>query len=318
MFTKNTKGQPWYFLLALLPNILSPIWETFFSAYFGEKEAEAILNTTVSVSLRYLFPTILGLILLIIFIINYIIQLRNDVKRQVTPNELEEIQKHLKNYVDSFEYIQSIQAYQAWIKNDSNCKYIKVCYLTGAADERIDINSIMQSYFYFPYSIYKKITTTSAYYDQYQAATEPTKQLAYKNNFMKAGQELCDEILTSLNNLQTEDEIGLYHCELYRTFVRFFSAITGKAVVRVLENENIENALRKKRKSGLLGAIILNDVYVFRNENSINKTDRIYFAFPYDVKRHIIFLGSINSSCFPSNDENDIATYCSDIAKSSK
>ena len=75
-------------------------------------------------------------------------------------------------------------------------------------------------------------------------------------------------------------------------------------------------ALIKRKKTGILGAVILDDLYIFRNQNSLAKGDRVYFTFPYDKKRNIILLASISGSCFPSDEEGAIEEYCKRVVSS--
>ena len=161
----------------------------------------------------------------------------------------------------------------------------------------------MQTYYYFTYPIYKKIKLVSSHYDDYIEATDPVKKEKAHTAFLESGQELCNNLLNSLNSIKTIDEIGDFHCEMYRVLARLLPAISKEAFERYLKDEQIEMALIKRKKTGILGSVILNDLYIFRNQNSISKSDRIYFTFPYDRKDNIIMLASISGSCFPSDKE---------------
>lgn len=101
--------------------------------------------------------------------------------QHLTPSEFDELDKKLKDLVDKNEYVESVQAYQYWYKNDSESKYIKVCYITGSVDERIDINSIMQTHYYIPYSLNKKLKYISELYDSYLRATDPNTKIVLEH-----------------------------------------------------------------------------------------------------------------------------------------
>lgn len=307
------KTMPWYFLSVLIPYIISPIIDNMVSTYFGEEEIEMLLSKTITITIKTIFPSLVGILILIICVGIYIYRLHTKLKKQLSADEIEQLQKNLTEYIDKNEYIESIQAYQFWKKNDSKSKYIKVCYLTGVADERIDINSIMQSYYYIPHSIYNRIKKISSLYDNSKRAKDPNESLQYKNDFKSAGTELSQIMLESLNQITTVDDIGEYHCEIYRSLLRIFSAVSEQSIVRVLKDSDIEEALIKKKKTGILGSIILNDLYIFRNKSSMSKLDRIYFTFPYDVKRGIVFLASMSPSCFTTNGDKDIESYCQQV-----
>lgn len=311
---RNTElKKPWYFLTLLIPYILSPIVEKFVNPYIKDEWINGLL--TKSITVKVLLPISFCVLIFIVCSFVYISQIKEVIGRCVTTDELEDINKKLDKYVDEYEYIESVQAYQYWCKHDNDSTYIKVGYLAGVADERIDINSIMQTYYYIPYSINKKIKQISDLYNRLSQEEDVNVKQNLKIEFMKNGEELSETILKTLNSLTSVDEIKKYHCELYRILLRILSAISGEAIEAVLQNKEIEKELITNKKTGILGSIVLEDLYIFKNMSSTSKGDRIYFTFPYDVKRGIVFLASMSSKCFSQIDDKNVADYCENVVK---
>lgn len=303
------KSKPWYFLFSLIPYIISPIIDQVVLEYFPEKAIKDFLD--INISIKFLLPIFLGIIIFIICGIFYISGWKKKANQHLTPDEFDELDKKLKDLVDKNEYVESVQAYQYWYKNDSESKYIKVCYITGSVDERIDINSIMQTHYYIPYSLNKKLKYISELYDSYLKATDPNTKDSFRTLYKAEGKSFCETVLLSLNSLNTVDDIKKYHCELYQCALRVLSLISDKPIETILKNPDIENELIRRRKTGLLGSIIIHDTYIFKNQSSSTKTNRVYCSFPYDTDKNIVLLISLSNDTM--SNEKDIVEYCKGI-----
>lgn len=306
--------KPWYFAGVALSFVCTNIFEQVVTYYFSEEKIAKILNKSFRVS--DVLPWSVSGIIFFVCLGVYIYQLRQHKKIDVSSHDMDNLNSILEKTINENEYIESIQAFQFWPKNDSKRKYIKLCYLAGVANERIEINTILQTYYYFTYSMYKKIKTVSAHYNNYISENDPVRKDYEQTAFLNSGKELCENLLNSLNDIKSVNEIGDFHCEMYRVLARLLPAISGEAIESFLRNQEIEMALIKRKKTGILGAVILDDLYIFRNQNSLAKGDRIYFTFPYDKKRNIILLAAISGSCFPSDEEGTIEAYCKRVVSS--
>ena len=284
--------------------------------YFDESQATAVLEKTFSMTIT-VSQIIHGLFILFL-VVNLVIKIYNLKKQKRvidTKDQLQELNSVLDKLLNENEYIESAQAFEYKIKNDKHAKYIKLSFLTGFANERIEINTILQTYYYFSYSLYKKISHVSKLYSNIIYEKDSIRKEEAKTAFLESGMELCDQLLNTLNSLQSVDEIAEYHSEMYRVLSKILPTISGNAYEWLLKNRDIELALIKHKKTGILGAIILEDIYIFRNQNSITKSDRIYFTFPYS-KKNIVILASINASCFPSTQAETLANYCKEVVES--
>jgi len=308
---KFLSEKPWYFAIVFLSFVITPIFERVMIYYFDEEKIDTILNTSFRIA--DVLPWSAAGVVFLVCLGVYIYQLRQRKAMDVSSNHMDYLNGVLKKIINEYEYVESIQAFQFWPKNDNKRKYIKLSYLTGIANEGIEINTILQTYYYFTYSMYKKITTVSGHYSNYISEKDPVRKENAQTAFLNSGKELCESLLNSLNKIQSIDEIGDFHCEMYRVLARLLTAISGKAIESFLNNQEVELALIKRKKSGILGAVILDDLYIFRNQNSLGKRERIYFTFPYDKKLKIILLAAINGSCFPSDQEGNIENYCKHV-----
>lgn len=303
---KFFQKKPWYFATVILGFIVQPILEWFVMFFFDEESAKNWLSQSILVS--DIIPWIFCAIIFIVCTIVYIVQQVKANSKIISPNELAQLDETLTNVVDECEHVESMQAFQYRVKNDKSKKYIKLCYLTGAINERIEINTILQTYFYFTYPIYKKISNISSRYNKYLCEKDPIQKENYWIEFAESGNELCNQLMASLNKLNTVDEINEYHCEMYRVLAKLLPTVSKEAIESFLLKRDIEEALIKKKKTGILGALIINDLYIFRNQTSLTKRNRIYFAFPYNLEKDIVFLGSIDGEFFDTM--STVESYC--------
>lgn len=306
---KFFQEKPWYFATVVLGFILKPILEWFVMYFFDEEAVKAKLASSVLIS--DIIPWALCAIIFFMCTVVYIVQQFRANSKIVSSDELNVLNKTLVTVVDENEHIESMQAFQHRVKNGEGRKYIKLSYLAGVANERIEINTVLQTYFYFTYPTYKKIRNVSARYNKYLSEADPIQKEYYKTEFLKAGNELCNQLLDSLNAINSVAEIEELHCDMYRVLAKLLSTISGEAIESFLQNSEIEEALIKRKKTGILGSLVINDLYIFRNQTSISKGKRIYFAFPYSKEKNIVFLGSIDGAYF--DEMSAVEAYCKSI-----
>lgn len=303
--------KPWYFAFIALSFVVNPIIDWFVMYFFDEAVVREFLQKSILVS--DIIPWCFGGIIFFVCTIVYIVQ-RNSPKREnISTDELISLKNVLHSAVDENEYIESMQAFQYRIKNEQSRKYIKLWHLVGIANEGIEINTILQTYFYFSYPLYKKIRMVSGRYDKYISETDPVRKDDFKTAFLDAGNDLCNQLLDTLNAIQSVDQIQEFHCDLYRVVAKLFPTVSNNAIESFLRRSDVESEIIKRKKTGILGALILNELYLFRNQTSLSKSDRVYFVFPYNTEKNIVFLGAISGSCFPSENPNSLEEYCKSV-----
>lgn len=306
---KLLQEKPWYFATAALGFIAQPIFEWFVMHFFDEEAAKNWLAKSVLIS--DIIPWAVCAIIFFICTIVYVVQQSNDASKIVLPEEYDTLSRTLQNAVNENDHIESMQAFQYRAQNATGHMYIKLNYIAGEANERIEINTILQAYFYFTYPIHRKIKNVSSLYNKYLSETDPIQKETCWNNFAKDGNELCNQLLDSLNALEFANDIEEIHCDMYRVLAKLLPTISGEAIKSFLQKSDIEEALIKRKKTGILGALVINDIYIFRNQTSIAKGNRIYFAFPYNNKKNIVFLGSVDGEYF--REMKEVESYCKSV-----
>ena len=315
MKNSEKKEKPTYFVWVITP-ILTCLGGWLLEVIIGEYIPVEFISTflQLKISLKFLFPIFLAVIVLIVCLIVYINKSKNAKAINIKQKDFEIIENSINRLANEFGEIESIQAYQYLIKDDEHCKYIKTNFLAGWANERIDINSILQAYYRFPYSVYKKINSFSSDYEESARAESAEKKIAKKTDYLEKGKKLSEDLLSSLNSIKDVESINEYHCELYRTLLVVLNAINGKPVESALNDESIETALITKKRTGLIGAIFLQDIYIFKNQNSLSKK-RIYFAFPYNSSKRtkVIFSIAMNNGNNEQEKIEDLEIVCKEI-----
>ena len=294
-----------------------------------DSKFNAFLDKTISLQVSITIGEIIFYRLLFIPVIVFTIDITNSylIKRAIKKHNSynDSIKTLLDKTILENEYIDSMQAYKYKTKSVKEGKYIKISFLSGSADERIDINSILQAYYYIPHSISKKMDNFSNTYVLYNNDLNPK----YRDSLINDGIKICGEILSSLNNLNDVNNIGMYHFEMYRIYMRVASCLTdilsqheqstvSYAISKTLQNEEIQNYLETHKRTGILGSILLNGIYIFYNKNSKIKANRIYFTSLLDEKNKVIVLGSMPIDPFLDEEsktieEKRIDEYCRNI-----
>lgn len=300
--------KPWYFAVAAIAFVIKPIANWVVMQLFDEEIAKSFLEK--SVPIFSIIPWAAFATVIIICLAKYVYQIKN---RKSSPNETERakidvLREKMEKMVTENAEIEVIQVFDFSIKGGRD-RSIKLNYLIGAADEGIDINTILQTYFHFSFPVYRKVEKVSALYQRYLREKELSqKNIAY-TEFLESGKLLCDMLLSELNSIHSPDEIGEYDCEKYRVLARLMPAIANMPIGSILTDEQVEMALIKRKKTGILGAILFDGVYVFRNQSSVVKKDRIYFSFRHTKMKNTVICASINGNGETLGDDN-IEEYC--------
>ena len=140
---KFLQEKPWYFATVVLGLILQPIIEWFVMYFFDEEAVKKWLDRSVLIS--DIIPWALCAIIFFVCTVVYIVQQSRANSKIVSSDELNALNKTLITVVDENEHIESMQAFQHRVKNGEGRKYIKLNYLAGAANERIEINTVLQT-----------------------------------------------------------------------------------------------------------------------------------------------------------------------------
>lgn len=169
---KQSSIKPWYFFFTALSFVAKPIlqWLVMHS-FFDESAVEEWLKK--SVSLSDIIPIAFFLIVLAICTCIYLFQKSKGKSEDVLPDERQALSSLLVDIMDKTPSVESMQAFQYVERNADGKKYYKLTYLAGSAIEGIEINTILQTYFYFPYALFKKMRRVSNLYSRYLSERDP-------------------------------------------------------------------------------------------------------------------------------------------------
>ena len=295
----------------------APIFTILLESIVGEYIDNEIISSFLqkTVSWKILLPIFVFLVFLVICLSVYVYRIKKDKSKVINNDELKEINELINDIAEEYNEVESVQAYQYFLGDNDKNKYIKTSFLTGFANEGIEINSILQGYYTLSYVLNKKIKKFSEAYDRYHKnVTSPEDTVYAHTEYMKWATEICCDLSERLNKLSSVEEIENYHYDEYRILVVLSSIVHSKGVESVLENQDVECALISKKRTGLLGTIILHRPYFFKNCNSLTKK-RVYLCLPYNSikKKRIILLLAINNDPSFEDADTSIDVYCKAI-----
>ncbi|MBI9013077.1 MAG: hypothetical protein JEZ08_12665 [Clostridiales bacterium] len=210
------------------------------------------------------------------------------------------LSKIFSTFVYAESKVQSVQMYRYSINYTDSEAIIKLNYVTGTSDEFVNINSMAQCY----HHISKKMILEFS--DNILPILNSSEQCDI-DDMISSVTKFIKTYSKSLNTKKIEnfnEEDANKYALMYLTLEKLYSTVDKDLRIQLLEKPTREKKLNEF-KTGLLRAIFLNDLYLFKYHNSGNgskkKTDRFYITLPlvYNNSEHIIsisFDGEITSS----------------------
>ncbi|UZW12578.1 hypothetical protein OSC52_12000 [Clostridium pasteurianum] len=225
----------------------------------------------------------------------------------------------LKSFVDNNTLIECAQIYKYSHKiENNNIVKIRVNFEEGYAYENVDINGILQSYYYINLTDYKELKDIIEVWKilyNYSDEVSQTESECLLQNFLKRAPQLLEKIINHLNTLKdiyacNEQDFSYYRIALILIKI-LHSEYNGIDVNKVLQNILVENYLISTKRTGILGAILLEDSYVFKHVGESQKNGRMYFSFYFKVyNENYLLLASI-----PPNELNDKIRWDKELIK---
>jgi len=216
----------------------------------------------------------------------------------------------LKSLVDSNCLIESAQIYKYTFKMDEKQQKVvlKLNFEEGYAYERIEINNILQTYYEFSLDHYKgmqeisKLRKLTA--DDYIADSEDIINTIY-DNMIERSIILMDDLYAKLEDLKISysslsDENAIY----LRLLLILLELSQGAlAVEGILPDSELESTLLSRKRTGILGAILLEDAYVFKHNGKSSKKGRMYLSLYFSLyKENYVCLLSLPTQELISSD----------------
>lgn len=283
--------------------------------------SEKLINFFEStLKLKWVILVFVILSLLIAFLTEYIIKYRKSV-RSFKPliskqnynycDIIEELNARL--YDEDFKYVDSIQLYKYRNFNDNHCSHIQCNFIGGVVKQGYELNAIQQTYFDFPHNLYKKIDKIADAYRIFKGEDEQKKSIL-KSALKEKIENVMEDIAKELDKLNTTNKLNEEAYSLYRMFNCYLGLPEFNLNIDLnILDENLKESLNIEKRNNILGAILLDNLYIFQNENSSSKKNRLYFTFPFLTKNHIIVVGTLNLALM--NDDVDILNVCKSISE---
>lgn len=206
-------------------------------------------------------------------------------------NKIQKLNSLLISFVDNNTIVQSAHIYEfrkKVLKKSYQKQVIdlKINFLLGYAYEGVEVNGLLQSYYTFPKKTFEQILeiiNISKKLSLFDDTDYLYKLLEEKS------EKVIQFIIKILRKIKNENDCKDYHAALYRALLIIIDIIytdynSGRVVTRVLENSEIENTLLTRKRTGILGSILLNRTYIFKHVGSSSKNGRMYVCFPFELQ----------------------------------
>lgn len=209
---------------------------------------------------------------------------------------------------------------------------ISVHYVTGYANEGVESNAMLQSYFEFPYAIYEQFSTIIQLWKSLQTVESPA-DLAISDRLFTDIVALTTLIKNQLKTIDDLKGISSIHCIQYRLLLMLIALLKHYSYVRELKVagipstnavlscdlltftgqvlssdvstqnvkkvQQIEECLERQKRTGILGCILLQDTFGFLNGSTTGKNGRVYIGFPLNMfDKDMIVMLSMPSATF--------------------
>lgn len=184
--------------------------------------------------------------------------------------------------VESIQFFEMSQLPDPAEVNDDSMVNISIKYCSGVAKESTNVNAILSTTYSFEGRIYKDLRDYFSDYDKYYQSLNvsclPDK--TREEEILQKAINLSRTMRKKLEELNTVDDIKPFHYAYYRMYVVLTTRINNKPIEfqNLLKNPDVENELKNGSRTGILGTIFTNRLYVFDKITSITKPHRTYFT----------------------------------------
>lgn len=236
----------------------------------------------------------------------------------------------MKVIVDNSMIIESAQLYSYSILNHQKNKIrIKLNSVAGYVQEEVVINNILQTYYELEKDDYKKVRFIVELWKQLTSVNSNAlswEQITLKSEaFIQNSTELFSKIKDKLRKINSQVELlegdGEINYNNYRVLTVLYQLMNSTDSLNILpalliekddsdvkrsQIEWLENELYKGKRTGLLGSILLEDVFMFRHVGTSSKHGRLYIAFTLEISEQnycILFTVAANQIDEISNSE---------------
>lgn len=215
-------------------------------------------------------------------------------------NKINRFDEILKSFVENNIGVDAAQLYKYSSKINDKTMKIRINYEQGFAYEDVDINGLLQAYYTIDVECFDKINNIVDLWNNLikNDNISSFEYEALEEKLFKNAEDLLTYLVVELKAISSINDIQEYHYTYYRILILLINIIAKeKTFSGVLDNEDIEQYLIQGKRTGILGAVLLKDNYIFKHVGKSSKNGRMYMSFPirlYDEK--YVVLISISSS----------------------
>lgn len=197
-------------------------------------------------------------------------------------------EKILKEFVDKNIIVDSAQIYRITKNREHKRIVITLNYEKGYCKANFDINSLLQTRFILNYGVYIKFRR-EVWRRWRRLQNENLKsweKAELYNHISKNAKELVDVIcerFDKLNNIGIVEENDFSYYRLLSILVLMLLGKDGMIEYEnVIGDNKINRYLRRGKRTGVLGAILLEDVFIFTHKGESRKNGRMYVSFYFE------------------------------------
>lgn len=199
----------------------------------------------------------------------------------------------LNAFVENNTLVESAQIYRYSIKREGKNIVIKVIYEAGMASENVDTNNLAQTYYDIQYKDYNEIKDIIKTWKKLSLndVNSTREKDALINLAVGEITSLYKRYYGDLQAVKSVDDIEGRHFTEYR-IITLLTRLARRSKITTFDKQNIlgvnkveiENYLLNGKRTGILGCIILEDLFMFKyTRNSHKKNGRAYVSFPANI-----------------------------------
>lgn len=282
------KSWGWYVLYTVVAFILLKVLESIVTNVIGDPIAKVITSpilyivhysdqNTISWQLSISIMSILYclfVILVIFLLIHRVLVWMDARKRKRIAAQTDDLKHMLQNLVNEFDIISSAHLYKYRITCTKCTEVITMEHLVSAVDSTVNINTIIQHIYKIRKDYYDMITKFA---QEYNKDLLTDKRNGSNPSISGKARSLSDSLKNKISGLD-KSTITEEDCCLYRCFRSIADRVDPNNPVNYYLSDNIdlEDALLKKMRTGMLPGIFFDDIQWFRNTTSVFKKQRLY------------------------------------------
>lgn len=196
----------------------------------------------------------------------------------------------LRQFVDKYTIVNSAQIYRVTRNKENNRILITLNHIKGYCKNGFDINSILQTTYVLNYEVYK--TFRRDVWRKWKMLRDDNLKswewLELYEDVSAGSKKIVEKICKRFSKI---DRVGIVEdndFSYYRLLSILELILTGTDNVIIFDNvtgkEEIDKCLRRGKRTGVLGSILLEDIFVFSHKGESKKNGRMYVSFYFEDK----------------------------------